>query len=196
MAPADRGRADLRAAGGGCPLLPIWSHRRRPSEPPSFGRSTGALRSRTWATSAWSVALPAGARVRPGRPSAAAEQADAEPSTRCRAAAGRLDGHLLDHPRRLSAHRSPPTNSRPGSRTEPNSTGAATGTERVFQPTRLRPPGGAHTPSSVHAFAITRKEKRPWPRRRMDASAACRLMHMATSGLARSSGFASVRTEP
>src|SRR5215211_6614632 len=66
-----------------------------------------ALRSRTWAMSAWSAALPAGARVRPGRPSAAAEQADAEPAARCRAAAGRLDGHLLDYPRRLSAHRSP-----------------------------------------------------------------------------------------
>jgi hypothetical protein len=73
----------------------------------------------------------------PAAPPVAAERADAEPSTRCRAAAGRLDGHLLDYPRRLSAHRSPLDQFSSWLADRARLNGRATGTERVFQPTRL-----------------------------------------------------------
>jgi uncharacterized protein YxjI len=86
---------------------------------PSFDRSTVSLRSRSRTMSAWAVAEPAGASLRAGRPA----RPPSPPSERrrtgdpCRAAvAARLGGHLLDYLRRISAQRSTPTKSRPGSR--------------------------------------------------------------------------------
>jgi len=82
MAPADRGEptseqaaADARSRRSEATVAALASD--------VFRSLDRALRSRTRAMSAWSGRTTGCARVRAGRPSAAAEQADAEPATGC-----------------------------------------------------------------------------------------------------------------
>jgi hypothetical protein len=108
MASADGGRADRRAGGAGCALLPIRNHLadlasatvlRSPDRGISLAKpeDVGMVRRST----GWRER----ARRAPDRASVAAEQAAAEPATRCRAAGGR--------PARRPCARPPAANLRP-----------------------------------------------------------------------------------
>jgi hypothetical protein len=144
MAAADGGRGEppsrrcwMRAPADQKPRSPPLRAR------PSFGRPTAAFHSRSRRISACSVAVPAGASERAGRPTARPWPPSKPPPNRRRAAerlrAGRLDGHVLDH-----CGQSPPTAPprpilvRAGGPSQAQiPPDGATGTEGEVQPTRL-----------------------------------------------------------